>query len=553
MDPSDLELEIDRAALLATFCEEARDLAGAMEEHLLALEAAPGDPERLHALFRAAHTLKGGAMTVGLDALSRLAHAAEDLLSRWRAGTLDAAATALVTPLLAAVDAMRGAVADAEAGRPEPAAALEAARGRLAGAATPGPAPAGAAAAPAEEAAPAPADAGPRTLRIEVGRLDHLLDLTGELAVARRRIADALERPGAMTAEELLLVHRESDRTFEALQELVMKARMVPLGPTFHQQQRTVRDVAAALGKRVHLVARGGDVEVDTAIVEAVRDPLGHLVRNAVDHGIEPPGERTAAGKDPAGTVTLEARREGGGVVIELRDDGRGIDRGRVAAAAVRLGLAGDAAQVGEAEAARLLFAPGLSTREAVTAVSGRGVGMDVVRRNVEALRGTVEVESAPGRGTAVTLRLPLALALLRAFRVEVAGAVLVVPLEAVEECVDLPAGPEHDREAAAGVIPLRGAPLPFLRLRRALGLDGPPSRRESVLVVAAGGRRAGLAVDRLLGDGQVVVKPLALPLRGRRGLSGSTVLGDGRVGLVLDVPALLAAVPAAGGPAATA
>jgi len=375
---------------------------------------------------------------------------------------------------------------------------------------------------------------------MDVGKLDRMLDLTGELAIARGRLDDMLERGVASSTEQLLEAHREADRLFLDLQDLVMKARMVPVGPMFQSHHRAVRDVAAARGKSARLVVLGGDVEVDTAIVEGVKDPVGHMIRNAVDHGLESAEERARAGKGPTGTVTLRAFQDGTGVVVQVADDGRGIDRARVAERAARLGLVSDPGDVGEKEAARLLLEPGFSTADEVTDISGRGVGLDVVRRNVEALRGTVELETEPGRGTTFTLRLPLTLAIIQGFRVEVAGDVYVVPLDAVAECLDLHGAEAEGHSAGEGVMQLRGHPLPFLRLRRLLRLDGPPPRRECVVVVGQGSQRVGLAVDALLGESQVVIKPLGRALRGMPGLSGSAILGDGRVALILDVPGLL-------------
>lgn len=530
------EFEVDRAALLATFGEEARELLDDMERRLLAMESAPGGHEELHALFRAAHTLKGGALLTGLDAIRAVTHAAEDLLERWRDGKV-ATSTGLVSLLLRVVDALRAGVAAGVEGRPADVATLDELRERLAAATSVQEAPVES---PALTPSDAPAANGPRTLRVELGKLDRMLDLTGELAISRGRLGEMLERPGSHSPEALLEAHREADRLFLDLQELVMKARMVPIGPAFHSQRRTVRDVAAARGKSARLVIEGADVEVDTAIVEGVKDPLGHMVRNAVDHGLESPTERAAAGKESTGTVTLRAFQDRGGIVVQVTDDGRGIDREGVARRAARLGLIADPASVGAAEAARLLLEPGLSTSEEVTDISGRGVGMDVVRRNVEALRGSVELETAPGRGTTITLRLPLTLAIIQGFRVDVAGDVYVIPLDAVAECLDLPAEEGGGPAAADGVVRLRGQALPFLRLRHLLDLDGPPSARESVVVVGHGGQRAGLVVDTLLGEAQVVIKPLGRALRGLPCISGSSILGDGRVALILDVPGLL-------------
>ncbi|HEU4883510.1 MAG TPA: chemotaxis protein CheW, partial [Longimicrobium sp.] len=306
----------------------------------------------------------------------------------------------------------------------------------------------------------------------------------------------------------------------------------------FRPYLRTVRDLAFANGKLCRVVVEGEDVEVDTSVVEHLRDPLTHLVRNAVDHGIEPPETRRRAGKDPCGTVTLTARHEGSSIVVRMSDDGAGLDRARIAARARALELAADPERMGDAELFRLILEPGFSTAETVTDLSGRGVGLDVVRRSVEALRGSLSIESRPGEGTAFTLRLPLTLALVEGFAFASGGETFIVPLETVVECMELPRV-RHDG-VGEGVVSLRGAPLPYLRLRDALALPGEPPRRESMVVVRHESGPAGLVVDTLLGATQSVVKPLGTAFDGVAGFSGSTILGSGRVGLILDVPVLV-------------
>ncbi|HET7824572.1 MAG TPA: chemotaxis protein CheA [Anaeromyxobacter sp.] len=366
-----------------------------------------------------------------------------------------------------------------------------------------------------------------------------MLDLSGEIGIARGRLTDMLERGASPSREEILAAHREADRLHLELQELIMKARMVPVGPVFHQYVRLVRDLAAAQGKQARLAMEGGDAEVDTAIIEAVRDPLTHMIRNAVDHGIEPPEVRRARGKDPCGRIVLRAAHEAGNIVIQVVDDGAGLSRARIAERAQALGLVREASKLSDDEIARLVFEPGLSTSEAVTDVSGRGVGMDVVRRNVETLRGSVTVESREGEGTSVTIRLPLTLAIIQGLLVGVAGATYILPLETVVECAEL--GADAGRGAGGtGVLNLRGKPLPYLRLRELFGVEAPPPRRENVVVVQHGAARAGVAVDVLHGETQSVIKPLGRVLQGISGVSGSSILGDGRVALILDVPELL-------------
>jgi len=549
------ELEIDRELLTQTFLAEAEETLARMEQALVALEATPGDDELLHAVFRDAHTLKGGASLVGFDPVRDLAHDLEDVLERLRNRSLTVTDT-LVTLLLRSVDVLRSALTDAAGGSATPSQAVLTFRSHLADAAQAagGAAPAAGGDAPphsprdggeggasgGDGGAPEPAipHAASRTLRVDVGKLDRMLDLSGEIAIARGRLTELLERRGG-GADDALEAHRDADRLYLDLQELIMRARMVAIGPTFHQHVRTVRDVATAAGKHARLVVEGEDVEVDTAVVEHVRDPLTHMVRNAIDHGVEPPEVRRARGKDPVGRVVLRALHDAGSMVIQVEDDGGGLDKEKIAAKAVALGLAADAARVTDDDVARVVFEPGLSTAEKVTEISGRGVGMDVVRRNVEALRGAVSIESEPGRGTTVTIRVPLTLAIIQGFKVAVADETFILPLDAVVECVELP--PEETARAAPwGVIELRGKPLPFLRLRDHFALAGARPARENVVVVRHGALAAGFAVDVLHGESSTVLKPLGRLFKGVVGVAGSSILGNGRVALMLDVAGLL-------------
>src|SRR5262249_31405802 len=272
---------------------------------------------------------------------------------------------------------------------------------------------------------------------------------------------------------------------------------------------------------------------------ERLRDPLTHMLRNAIDHGVEPPELRAACGKSIEGTVTLRAAHEGGSIVIEVSDDGAGFNRSRIAARARATGLSAQPEQLPDAELLGFVFAPGFSTADTVTDLSGRGVGMDVVRHNIDALRGTIDIASVEGEGSTVTARLPLTLAIIDGFGVGVGAETYVIPLDAVLECLALPQD-THDGDAGNGVVNLRGEPLPFLRLRDPPGVPGERPAREHVVVVQHAGGRAGLAVDALYGERQAVIKSLGSTLDAVPGLSGSTILGDGRVALILDVPALL-------------
>jgi two-component system chemotaxis sensor kinase CheA len=522
-------VNLDHELLMATFSQEAEELLGQLEERLVVLEA-QGDEAALHAIFRGAHTLKGMAVSLGFSALTEAAHAMEDALEALLAGRV-ALTEEWVTLLLEAVDRLRELTREALAGRGQGSEAGQQVVERLRALGTAAPQEGGRAHAVGEEGR-VEVPRG-RTLRVDVDKLDRIATLTGELAIARGRLAQVLDEGLLEKARE---VHQEADRLYEELQEEVMQVRTVPVGPLFRQHLRTVRDLARARARRARLVLEGEDVEVDTALVEGLREPLLHLVRNAVDHGLEAPEERRAAGKAPYGTLVLRAFHEPGALVVELEDDGRGLRYERLRERAAQLGLPTENL---EPEAlAELVFHPGLSTAEAVTELSGRGVGMDVVRRGVEALRGRVSLRSEEGRGTTVTLRLPLTLATLQGFAVGVAEETYVLPMESVRECVELPEA--QAGRPGAGVLSLRGLALPYLRLRDVFDVEGLPPARESVVVLESAGRRAGLVVDTLYGDGPRVLKPLGRLFRHLPCVSGSTILGNGRVGLVLDVPSLL-------------
>jgi two-component system chemotaxis sensor kinase CheA len=521
----------DHDQLFETFRAETEEQLAEMEAGLVTLEAHPEDTDALDMTFRAAHTLKGNAASLGFEAMAELAHAIEDLLDRLRSHDV-VASDGVVTLLLRAVDVMRRLVPrtvdDQEPLQPR-------ARQLLADLASAGGATL--AVAPAAEDVGSSAGSAARTLRVDVRRLDRMLDLTGELAVVRGRFVEMLaDASGAALAE----AHRESERIFMDLQEEVLRARMVPLGPAFRQQRRTLRDAARVAGKLVRLELDGEDVEVDTTIVEQMRGPLTHMVRNAVDHGIETPDVRAQLGKDPRGLIVLRARHAAGGVVIEVSDDGAGLDRERIAARGRARGLTAHTDGSADHELLRLIVEPGFSTAATVTELSGRGIGMDVVRRNVEALRGSVQLESRPGLGTTFRVRLPLTVALIQGFVVAAGSETYVIPMDSVLECVDL--GVDRNAQAAADVVNVRGEVVPCVQLRQAFGLPGAPPVRESLVVVGDRGRRIGFAVDALLGERQIVIKPLGRLLKGLHGVVGSTILGNGRAALILDVPALAAA-----------
>jgi two-component system chemotaxis sensor kinase CheA len=363
-----------------------------------------------------------------------------------------------------------------------------------------------------------------------------MLAALGEITVERLRVEAMLRRLGSEGAEALD-AYRDADRLHVDLQQLVLQARMVPLSEGMRPLLRRVRDLARRVDKQVRLVTSGEDLEVDTRILERLREPLVHVVRNAVDHGIESVETRKAAGKDPIGSITVTASQATGQLVLSISDDGAGLDREAILARAIQRGIVPSTARLSPAEVEDLVFVPGLTTARAVTAMSGRGVGMDAVRRATEEVGGSASITSEPGRGTTITLRVPLTIAILDGLAAMVGSDVYVVPLTAVVECVDLQE--DHDGRASS-VTPIRDGALPCLHLGATFDLGEPPARRASAIVVQHEGKRFALVVDRLIGKTQIVVRPLSRLFHGATGLAASAVWSDGRVALVLDVPSLL-------------
>ncbi|MDD3328243.1 MAG: chemotaxis protein CheA [Zoogloea sp.] len=371
-----------------------------------------------------------------------------------------------------------------------------------------------------------------KLIRVPADKLDHLINLVGELVIAgaATSLLAHTRRDGELIESSSLLT-----RLVEEIRDASLQLRTVQIGETFNRFHRLVRDACKDLGKDVQLVINGGETELDKSIVEKIGDPLMHLVRNSLDHGIEAPAVREAAGKPAQGTLFLNAFHDAGNIVIEVGDDGAGLNRDRILAKAVERGLVDAEAHLSDREVFDLIFAPGLSTAEQVTNLSGRGVGMDVVRRNLQALRGTINVDSQPGQGTRLTLRLPLTLAIIDGFLVVSGNRSYVIPLDAVVECIERPES-EHERN----YFNLRGQVLPAVCLREIFSLPGERPARESVVVVQYAGQRAGIVVDRLAGELQAVIKPLGAIFRHLQGIGGSTILGSGEVALILDISALI-------------
>ncbi|MBA1428335.1 chemotaxis protein CheA [Pseudomonas orientalis] len=373
-------------------------------------------------------------------------------------------------------------------------------------------------------------------VRVNADKLDELINLVGELVIASAG-SSLLAR--SCNNDPL----QEATSTVSALVEEILDGalhlRMIPIGDTFNRFRRVVRDISQELGKDIELIISGADTELDKTVVEKIGDPLMHLLRNAMDHGIESAEARRAAGKPTKGHLSLNAYHDSGSIVIEIADDGAGLNRERILQKAQERGLVASGAVLTDQEIYNLIFEAGFSTAEAVTNLSGRGVGMDVVKRNITLLRGTVDLDSRPGEGTVVRIRLPLTLAIINGFLVGIDQSTYVIPLDMVQECIELD---ETRRQSSHdnGYLDLRGEVLPLVDLRDHFSHEGAAARRQNVVVVRYAEHKAGLVVDDLLGEFQTVIKPLGKLFGALRGISGSTILGSGAVALILDVPALL-------------
>ncbi|MGR8925761.1 chemotaxis protein CheA [Rhizobium leguminosarum] len=376
------------------------------------------------------------------------------------------------------------------------------------------------------------------SVRVPAERLDELMDRVGELVIAQSRLS---QLASASTDIALRSVSEEIERLSGELRDTMMVLRMVPVATLFSRFRRLVHDLARETGKVIELVTEGESTEVDKTVIERLADPLVHLVRNSIDHGLETPADRLASGKTEAGTVTLSARQAGGEVIISIKDDGRGINRERVRAKAESSGLIQPGQPLSDSELLQLIFAPGFSTAAAITNLSGRGVGMDVVKKTVEALRGAIDIVSMPGQGSEVSLRIPLTLAIIDGLLVRVGSGRYVIPLSAVEECLELSL--EEDlRSRGRSFISLRDSLVPFLRLRDLFRTGTKPDVHQKVVVISTGTERVGLVVDQIIGDHQTVIKSMSKLHNNVATFSGATILGDGSVALILDVGHLVAA-----------
>ena len=566
-------------SLIQEFLVESSELLDHAVQDLVTLESTPTEPETLNRIFRALHTIKGTSGFLGFEEMVRLSHRAEDVLNDLRKNTY-VADPRIVDLLLKVVDVLRSMLEDIRAKRTgvhdlEPLIlGLEAIRAqspaspeRSASAESPSSAQTGAGTAATsdagqpsqsqvnQETAAAPAKSGashdaPASMRVDVAKLDNLINMVGELALERNRLLQlsrSVETQNITLAELGEQLGRSATRLSfitDELQSAGLKTRMLPIDTVFRRLPRIVRDLARQLGKEVNIRIQGGETELDRIMAEQLGDPLVHLLRNSMDHGIEMPQVREAAGKSREGTIRVEARSEGDHIVISVSDDGAGIDPERIARKALERGMvsAEQLRSMERRDILDLIFLPGFSTRDAASDISGRGVGMDVVNSNLKKINGSVELDSTPGGGTCVTLRLPLTMAIFPVLFVQVADETYGLPMRSVVETLRVSSEQIHVVEGR-DVLHTNGRTLPLLRLRRVLSVpvtEEPKCASSKAVVASIGSRRVALLVDRLVGEEATVIKPLGSLLGRSPGVAGATIGGDGRVRLLLDVAALV-------------
>ena len=509
---ADLEAVLADREMADLFVSEAREHLASIESLVLQLEASPADRSLVDALYRPFHTIKGNAYAIGARTVGELAHRAESLLEVVRSGQTRLA-PGDVDAILDTVDALK--------------AGIEAIALRLH-------APAAAADLPAPRDTHRGSDE-PASIKVDTRRLDTLVDMVGELVILQAMIRENCPELGE--SEHLVARQFASvGRLLSELQRVSLSMRMVPLGRTFRRIARVVRDASHASGKPVDLVMAGETTELDRHVIDELVDPLMHLVRNAIDHGVEDAATRARLGKPARAEIVLCASHHEGQVCIEISDDGRGLDAAKIRAAAIERGLIGDADERSLADLHHLIFEPGFSTAAEVTDLSGRGVGMDVVRRNIEALGGRVDIRTAVDQGTTFSLRVPLTMAILKGVLVRAGGERFVLPAHVLREAVRRVDAEIHQGPGGNPFLQVRGVTMPFVDLSALLG--GRPHQAADahsvVLVIDLDGRRAAIEVDCVFGMQEFVVKPLTR-LDRIRGLAGGAVLGDGSVGLILD------------------
>jgi two-component system chemotaxis sensor kinase CheA len=528
---------MEYSELIKDFLDDAEDHLNVFDGVLLSLEKNGRDKEQIIAALGALHTLKGNSGMMGFESLKGYIHRAEEVLKN--AGEGDIRLEEALDLLLESANVLRGAfreIGKDPAARPdltdETLALIKFSDGSRDVAGT--------------RAADLASYLGSKTdtIRVDFKRLDSLLDLVGELLIFKTRlnqiesgIRQAL--PQKSLSKELNTGLELMGKTISGLQEGIMKARMLPVGHVFSKFIRMVRDLSKSQGKEVRLILEGEDTELDKTVIDELEEPLLHIIRNAIDHGIETPRERTAGGKGPQGTITLSASQESNQIIIRVKDDGRGIDIGKVRTKAVDAGLLGPDDLMDRDNVGALIFAAGFSTKEEATELSGRGIGLDVVSRNIGRLNGQLSVDSVEGKGTTFTIKLPLSLAIIPALMAEAAGEVYAIPMSAVDESIKVREEDIHiinNRE----VIRFRERVMPVVRLGEFFRLEGRREKRFYLVIVGRAEKSLALAVDRLRGQQEIVIKPLDDTFGKSEGIAGASILGDGRIVLIVDVLSFL-------------
>jgi two-component system chemotaxis sensor kinase CheA len=556
--------------LLAIYLEDARQHLESLDHCLLSLERDGYDPETVSGIMGPLHTLKGNSGMIGFGGIKDYVHRLEDVFARINEGTIPLEAH-VFDRLFAGATALRDSVElacrekaevrDLVAEREDLGRLLRTAPAAAVGPAAWPPSTTGVPAAPVADLPAAPASTLPavpgrgdiqaqyvsarsNTVRVDFAQLDHLLNLVGELIIYRTKLEELARTLSHEAGRELLAAVHQVAGVSAQLQETVMDVRMLPIRVVFDRFPRLVRDLSRQTGKEIELILEGENTRVDKAIIDEIAEPLVHLIRNSVDHGIETPRERIARGKTPTGTILLSATQESNHVLITIMDDGSGIDAAHVRRKAVSRGLLKGDEVLTEREVVQLIFAQGFSTREAVTEVSGRGVGLDVVLKSIERLNGLVDVETVPGVGTKFIIQLPLTLAIISALLVEVAGRTYAIPLGSVVESLKFTADDVHTINGRE-TLRIRDRIVPLVRLATLFGVESPaapasPGGRQYAVVLGRGDKRVGVVVGKLRGQQEVVIKALDPAVSGATvGMAGATIMGDGRVVLILDVASL--------------
>ncbi|MCU1259552.1 MAG: cheA [Bryobacterales bacterium] len=542
--------EIDLATdpeLLDDFILESQDYLASVETNLLSIERNPEDSESIHSVFRSFHTIKGLAGFLGFPPIQQVAHEIENVLDHVREGKLPMTST-IIDTVLRAADYLKdcigllsefGAAVRSSADFPPNRDLLTAIRQ----AETQQLVPAADLSEKAESAEPAKTRSSgtTSTVKVDTSKMEYLVDMIGELVIAQSIVR---HDPVLVTGDNPTLSRNLAQlaRVTEEVQKTAMSMRMVPIGRLFGKMERLVRDLGRKSGKQIEFQTAGEHAELDRNIVEELADPMVHMIRNSVDHGLESPQDRISRGKPPVGKIKIEAHHEAGCIIIRLSDDGRGMDRERILAKAKERGLVAANARLSDDEILRLIFQPGFSTAEKVTDISGRGVGMDVVSRHIQKLRGRIEIKSVLGEGCTFTLRLPLTLAIIDGLVVSVAEERFIVPIFAMREMFCSTEETRFTIEGKNEMVLFRGALLPVVRLRERFSIQGTAADNLILIVIQGRDREFCLAVDQLIGKYEVVIKSLGTCFRDVPGVAGGAILGDGKVGLILDVDSLCGA-----------